>query len=422
MDIPANSWISGKKYKTDDIVRVGNFSEQIAGVTISTDEEIAAGGLFPIDPKLDYSVSALVKKGSKDSRTVDPFKTFIKQKLDSGNYIIDPENSIGVGVGIQFYNSAGNDLGVSNLRNTHRLMGSSELSDTEYYNVQLDIENTSIPTAATQASVVIFVYGISVGSFVFKQLRASNMSRFFYCTKDHTSSTSNKPNTLEGSTYWTQDFLWRPAYSSKATFAAINDKLKMGEGSDYVANLAINSLPMQLNLVFDNKTDKEARAIVHYLQENFFPYESIFALDYKGNRLLSSDVGAFSFKYTYPYREDLKFTCTTFGHTKKYRNNNQVQATFVCNTESTLRNVESHAGYATRLDALIPIFIDEETTFQKGGTYRAKHLFLGDGWRRRRRRRRRAAAEAEAHHLHQERSFLLACSSYPDTRKTHLRI
>ena len=245
-------------------------------------------------------------------------------------------------------------------------MASSELSDAEYYNVQLDIDNKSIPDTAVTGSMVVFVYGIKSGSFVFKQLWASNMSRFFYCVKDHTSSPGNEPNTLNSSTYWTQDFAWRPAYNSKATFAAINDKLKMGEGSDYVTNLAINSLPMQLTLAFDNKTDKEARAIVHFLQEKFFPYESIFALDYKGNRLLSSDVGSFSFKYTYPYREDLKFTCTDFSHTKKYRNNNQVQATFVCNTESTLRNVESHAGYNARLDALIPIFLDKTTKFKKG--------------------------------------------------------
>lgn len=402
MDIPVNRWSNGKKYKANDIVRVGNFavpeeggardssgspvvpiiteqsqeiteeSEAILSIEIteesalSNNQEVRVGGMFAVDPTLNYSVRGMVKKGTLTSQTVDPFKTLIKQKLENGTYIVDPQNSIGVGVGMKFYDSSGSDVGAPDLRDTHRLMASSELSDAEYYNVQLDIDNKSIPDTAVTGSMVVFVYGIKSGSFVFKQLWASNMSRFFYCVKDHTSSPGNEPNTLNSSTYWTQDFAWRPAYNSKATFAAINDKLKMGEGSDYVTNLAINSLPMQLTLAFDNKTDKEARAIVHFLQEKFFPYESIFALDYKGNRLLSSDVGSFSFKYTYPYREDLKFTCTDFSHTKKYRNNNQVQATFVCNTESTLRNVESHAGYNARLDALIPIFLDKTTKFKKG--------------------------------------------------------
>jgi hypothetical protein len=402
MDIPANSWRRQKKYQVNDIVRVGNFAvpdgegpqdesgdpvvpiitdvgaeiaeenESIISIEISDEaalsfsQEVRVGGVFEVDPSLGYSINGMVKKGTPTSKTVDPYKTFIKKKLEGANYIIDPQNSIGVGVGIKFYNSAGDELEVSDFRDTHRLMGSSELSDTEYYNVQLDIESTSIPSSATQASLVVFVYGLKLGSFVFKQLSASNTSRFFYCIADHSSGASNEPNTAGGSTYWTQDFVWRPAYNSKSNFAAIDDKIKMGEGADYVANLAINSLPMELSLSFENKTDKEARAIIHFLQEKFFPYESIFALDFRGNRLLSSDVGTFSFKYTYPYREDLKFTCTDFSHNKKYRNNNQVQAKFICNTESTLRNVESHAGYNDRLDALIPVFLDETTTFRKG--------------------------------------------------------
>ena len=73
-------------------------------------------------------------------------------------------------------------------------MASSELSNEEYYNVQLDIAPSSIPATAAKASLVVFVYGIKTGSFVFKQVAATNLNRFFYCTKDNTSSASNDPN------------------------------------------------------------------------------------------------------------------------------------------------------------------------------------------------------------------------------------
>ena len=149
------------------------------------------------------------------------------------------------------------------------------------------------------------------------------------------------------------------------TFNAINESLKLGEGHHYTTNLAINSLPMQVSLNFPTRTDKEARAIIHFLQEKFFPYESIFSLDYKGDRLLSSEVASFKFKYTYPYKQDLRFTCTDFNHTKTYRNNNNVSATFVCNTGSILKSVESHSGFNSRIDALVPVAIDASTVFTK---------------------------------------------------------
>ena len=417
MDIPVNKWEKSKKYQVNDIVEVGNLSIPESGgdrdasgnliiplasdsdkeitredefiisveasddAVISSNSEIRVGSLFSVNPQLGYSIRTMVRKGTDISNTTDPYKTFIKEEESPdqpGLYIINPNASIGVGAGIKFFDSTGSELGVTDLRNTHRLMASSELSDKEYYNVQLDIASSDIPSAAVKASLVVFVYGIKTGYFVFKQVSATSLSRFFYCIKDNTSSLSNEPNAVAGAEYWTQDFVWRPAYNSKADFVAINEKLQLGEGSDYVTNLAINSLPMQLNLQFDNRTDKEARAIVHFLEEKFFPYESVFALDYRGNRLLSSDVGYFSFKYTYPYREDLKFTCTKFNQTKTYRNNNNISATFICNTESILRSYAGHAGYNDRTDALIPLSVESSMALKKGQKYTLNTFSLAE--------------------------------------------
>ena len=170
MDIPANSWRSEKKYQVNDIVRVGNFALPLEEGTVTplatdggeqiveenesiivieiTDEanlrnsqEVQIGGQFSIDPSLNYSIRSMVRKGSEKSQTVDPYKTLITEKLEDGIYIVDPDTSIGVGVGLKFYDSSGGRLGVADLRKTHRLMGSSELNENEYYNTQLDIES-----------------------------------------------------------------------------------------------------------------------------------------------------------------------------------------------------------------------------------------------------------------------------------------
>ena len=92
----------------------------------------------------------------------------------------------------------------------------------------------------------------------------------------------------------------------------------------------------------------------------------MFAINHKGDRLNSSAIGDFNFIYTHPYRKDLKFSCTDFTHSIVYRNNNNLSASFICNTESSLRSVESNSGYNSTLDALVPIFINEETKFVKG--------------------------------------------------------
>jgi phage-related protein len=356
---------SGEKVITDDNYKVvidnrtkGDFFERI---DLSVSQEVNFGYYFPVNKNIGYKVRSLVKKIDENSETADPYNTFIEEKEGK----INLNTSIGVGVGIRFYDQNQDEIKNVDRRKTTRLMASSELSHKEYYNVQIDIRPEDIPSDAVSASAVILIYGLRKGGFTFRKIKSTNLSEFFYCTKKHTSSLARMPN-ANGDDFWTQDFKWRPSYGSKSDFTAINDDMKMGEGSDYVNNLSINSLPMKLDVLFDNRTDKQAKAIMHFLQEKHFAYESTFGIDYKGDRLASSEVSYFNFIYTNPYREDLKFVCSEFSHNIKYRNNNAISARFVCDTESTLRSVESHSGFNKRLDVILKIFIDEETHFKKG--------------------------------------------------------
>ena len=356
---------SGEKVITDDNYKVaiddrtkGDFFERI---DLSVSQEVNFGYHFPINNKIGYKVRSLVKKIDENSETADPYNTFIEEK--DGR--IDLNTSIGVGVGIKFYDENQDEIIPKDRRKTTRLMASSELSHKEYYNVQIDIRPEDIPENAVSGSAIILIYGLRKGGFTFRKIKSTNLSEFFYCTQKHTSSLSKMPN-ANGDQFWTQEFKWRPSYGSKSDFTAINDYMKLGEGSDYVNNLSINSLPMSIDILFDNRTDRQAKAIMHFLQEKHFAYESTFGIDYKGDRLASSEVGCFDFIYTNPYRKNLKFTCSEFNHNIKYRNNNSIAARFICDTESTLRSVESHSGFNQRLDVILKIFIDEETHFEKG--------------------------------------------------------
>ncbi len=393
MDISAQSWKRGVSYSKDNIVKVDNLANiddfissqggsintnEIISIDIeATEKEQSYGGYFPVNPSWDYSTKAMVKKITKDSELIDNYKTFLTET----NGAIDPVNSIGVGVAIQFYDENFNKLNPTDKRNTYRLLAQAELSHDEYYTAYLDIKSKDIPQGARLGQVFVFIYGLKSGGFEFDRISATSTSPFFYCTQDHDSSIENHPGSelWHDTGYWTQDFEWRPSYGSKSNFVATNENLNLGEGSDYVNNLAINSLPLEIDVNFNNRTDKEAKAIMHFLQEKHFAYESIFGIDYRGDRLLSGDVSSFRFVYTHPYRKDLHFTCTDFSHSILYRNNNVVTAKFVCNTESSLRSVDSHAGYNYRLDVLVPVFIDGETKFTKGEQVKLNTFSLESG-------------------------------------------
>ncbi len=384
MDVgPIQFWKEGNSYKKHDIVQVGNlpypdpsteikyFNEEgsddlhLEAIRITSSGIHQAGEIFDIESSIEYVASCMIRKTDSSASLSDEYRTVLRKKYTGTMSVgaMDPSRSIGIGIGIEFYTENNNLINVDDDRYTTRLMAGSELDHIEWLNVQLHIRQESVPAQAKKAKLVLLCFGHSSGTFDFTNIEARPANRFFYCMEDHNSSTSPF---ISYNTYWTQEFFWKSAYGGTAQFSAINENLKIGEGGDYVNNLAINSLPMSLNLQFDNKTDKEARAIVHFLQEKFFAYDSIFSLDYKGERLLSSEVQSFKFNYTYPYKKDLRYTCTNFNHSIPYRNKHTISATFICNTGSTLQSAESHAGYNKKLDGILPVTVEGTVKFEKG--------------------------------------------------------
>lgn len=375
MDIGASSWILSHSYKVNDIVKLDYLDQADTDIFIrdggSNREHF--GDAFKVNPNWGYNASSMVRRISDATSLTDNYTTFITESEG----LVNVEESIGIGVGIKFYDKNMKEVAPNDRRNTCRAIPNKELESQSYYKLEVDIPSHNVPAEAVYGTMFVFAYGLNHHGFKFKNTKARNLSPYFYCIKDHISEEGNIPNSeSEEEAYWTQNFIWRPSYGSKSSFAAINEQLELGEGADYINNKSLNSLPMELNLSFNNRTDQEAKAIVHFLQEKHFAYDSIFSVDYKGDRLKSGDVSAFRFTYTHPYKQDLMYTCVDFSHSIQYRNNNQIQARFICDTESVLSSIESNAGYNSRLDCLIPIYIDEDIDAQAGESVYLKTFSL----------------------------------------------
>ena len=414
MDVTVDNWKLSKQYYKHDIVRLGggqagfnlinrddgrdvivfnvitntgdnlieeSSSEEIIGLEPSStsDEssptfsgEINTGSRFKVRHGSGYTGFCYLKKITEGSSTKDKGRTHLRineqHLVDGGSSnqpnIFEPNESIGVGIGVKFFDKSNKLLLPAMPRKITRLHASQEISYNSFKKIVIDIEKEDVPEDAVQGQMFVCCFGLKEGGFKFKDMNLKYMSDFFYCREDHLSTLENTPD-LDDGKFWTQDFYWSPSYGANLNFVSLNEVLKMGDGYDFVNNVSQNSLPLQVEVSFSNRTDREAKAIVHFLQEKLFPYESMFSLDYKGNRLASSNVQSFNFQLFYPYRKNLMFTCIDFQHSITYRNNNDIRATFVCNTESTLRSIEGHRGFDINDDVIIPLSINGTQVFKK---------------------------------------------------------
>lgn len=67
--------------------------------------------------------------------------------------------------------------------------------------------------------------------------------------------------------YWTTGFAWIPSYSTDITHNQMVYSSQLGEGYSQRMNAAINSNNLTWGLVFDNRTDKEATAMLNFLED-----------------------------------------------------------------------------------------------------------------------------------------------------------
>ena len=104
-------------------------------------------------------------------------------------------------------------------------------------------------------------------------------------------------------------FLWKPSYNLSATHAPRVKSIKFGDGYEQRFKDGINNSLLDLKLTFDGRDEREAAAILHFLEAR-------------------NGVDFFFFRTPSPYNSLSKFTCTDFSSTIVFKNNLNVSATF----------------------------------------------------------------------------------------------
>jgi len=101
---------------------------------------------------------------------------------------------------------------------------------------------------------------------------------FWYCIKDHFKSAQSEPGTDFGNEYWggiiklsnnlpVAKFLWIPSYTSTVQHKPSVTTIRFGNGYEQRISKSINPDLKTLQLNFDQRTSREARAIIHFLKE-----------------------------------------------------------------------------------------------------------------------------------------------------------
>jgi phage-related protein len=101
---------------------------------------------------------------------------------------------------------------------------------------------------------------------------------FWYCLKDHFKTSQSEPDTISGNEYWggiitlssdirITKFVWIPSYTSTIQHKPSVTTIRFGNGYEQRIAKSINPDLKTLQLNFDQRTSREARAIIHFLKQ-----------------------------------------------------------------------------------------------------------------------------------------------------------
>ncbi len=104
---------------------------------------------------------------------------------------------------------------------------------------------------------------------------------YYYALNNHNSALSFNDTMWGGVTMWNgqnkPEFIWTPSYNPDVGIKPLIKKVQFGDG--YVQRMpdGINNILLNLNLTFDLRTEKETRAILHFLHQRNGSESFIFA-------------------------------------------------------------------------------------------------------------------------------------------------
>lgn len=109
--------------------------------------------------------------------------------------------------------------------------------------------------------------------------------------------------------YWTRDFFWKPSIGLNVSQKPRLNSMSVAGSYTQLYSDGINESLLNLDLQFNNRTDDEAYAILHFLEQHlgYLP---------------------FGFKPPSPYDKFKNFICQEWSHTYNYKNNHSISAKF----------------------------------------------------------------------------------------------
>lgn len=143
----------------------------------------------------------------------------------------------------------------------------------------------------------------TVDDIVYTQ--SGNVKTYYYCKLAHTNQA------VTNQTYWTTGFNWKPSYPVQNKIKPKVRAVKFGDGYEQRSPDGIMNNLLMLEYTFSARSDKETKAILHFLEE-------------RGGE------EAFLMSLPHPYDTSLskKFVVKEWSHNWSDYNNNTITATF----------------------------------------------------------------------------------------------
>ena len=162
-------------------------------------------------------------------------------------------------------------------------------------------------------------YSVASSLYDFNNPSAGGFEKYMYAKSSHTSvgGSDGLPSAGHVNQYWSSEFFWQPSEGSVNAAQSRVMMSEFGEGRTEVLSDGRNANPLVFNFQFNNRSDIEAYAILHYLESRRghirFPVsQDCLPRPYKGRG--SSE------RY---------FICGKWSFTKNFLNNNSISATFI---------------------------------------------------------------------------------------------
>jgi phage-related protein len=143
---------------------------------------------------------------------------------------------------------------------------------------------------------------------VYFPLNANKLNNFFYCKEDHASSSETSPNGAQSK--WTQEFFFEPDIGFQNETTIYSSKLEFKNSHPLRMKVKNNIAPLSMNYKFSNISDKQLRAMLHFLENK---------------------AGYRRFRHQIPsvYNRPKVFTCSEWSHTWNYFNSNDLEVKLV---------------------------------------------------------------------------------------------